>query len=539
MTCGAIRTGTKLLAVSAALLIAGAVSPATAVEVRSAVTAAQADLASGSLGAAVRATAGLGQVQLLEVAPLGSTAGRAGVPAGLASPVTRLLDAVDAAEGLVARAIPAGAGLQRSLGDQMRIGRLLVAATAAVSDVNALRDLQEIGRQAGQQVDEPALYSAAFALAQAIDASLPGLRAAAGAPGSGEAIVGCDVVDLPQLCIGNTGSNTYVSDRALVIDLGGDDVHTHSAGGASPLSNGLPVAVTIDVSGNDRYERSDDIAQGAGNLGVGILVDAAGDDRYSIAATKGAESAAGQGTNFSAGVGVLADLGGNDGYSLTSTRADSAFAAGQGRGAQPGFGLLLDHGAGNEQYVISARPSTFIGAADSVSFGGLNANGMGLGGVGGVGVAYDGGGNDTMTLEAVTPTIPAEEARPVASVPLFGTAGFGLGLTVAWDSCCRGPATRRVSRRRPPPARGVASSARMSSVRAWLETAHYRPGRQRRLQRVGAVARCAARASGRRLRLRRRLHRAEDGTAELRCCQPAHDGLRPGSGRRRPAGRLG
>ncbi|MGQ0536084.1 MAG: hypothetical protein ACT4PT_08430, partial [Methanobacteriota archaeon] len=82
------------------------------------------------------------------------------------------------------------------------------------------------------------------------------------------------------------------------------------------------IAVSLDVSGNDRYEspevdfRVEDnapsqrlLAQGAGaSGGIGILVDAAGNDRYR------ADNAS-QGASFVGGVGILVDLSGNDDYS--------------------------------------------------------------------------------------------------------------------------------------------------------------------------------------------------------------------------------
>ena len=389
---------------------------------------AQRRLATGSLAEAVRAAADLAAVSPGDAPALEPAPGEVAVPAALQRPVTRLLAAMRSAEQLVDRAIPNDPRLMRTAADDVKFGELLARATATPDAARTERILAGIPRDAERLVDERLLYQAGVVVASAVDTSLPELRmVAAGLPRSGT-VAGCDVADLPVVCIGGDGANTYTKDTALVIDLGGDDVHTHAAGGAAPLQNGLPVAVTIDVAGNDRYERSDGVAQGGGNLGIGMLVDGDGDDRYSIKATKNPESAIGQGANLSAGGGLLADLDGNDTYTLTSTSPDAASAAGHGRAGQPGFALLLDQGAGNDSYTISARPSAPIVTPTEVKVGGLNGNGMGLGSLGGVGVLSDGGGTDVQTIQVVAATVSPDENRPITSVPVTGTSGFGTGV---------------------------------------------------------------------------------------------------------------
>ena len=379
-------------------------------------------LGTGRLADAVRAAAALGEVRLGSVAaPMALPP--AGIPGPLAAPVSRLLGAIHVAEALVHRAIPSDPRLTMTLEKEMELGELMVRATGSPPDPAALRELRRRHREVEALVDEPALFTAGMVLARALDLSLPELRVAASTLPPMATDVACDVVDQPVLCIAGTGANVLTADRALVVDLGGDDVHTHTAGGASAA---LPVAITVDVGGNDRYQRASGPAQGAGNLGVGMLVDAAGDDLYSVALSGTvAASAFGQGTNFSTGAGLLADLGGDDSYSITNTKLDQATASGQGLGGQPGFGILLDDGAGSESYVVSARPAGLIETPTEVRAGGLNAGGLGLGSLGGVGIVSDGGGTDEMTVETISPMVPAEDGRTIPSAPLTGPSGFG------------------------------------------------------------------------------------------------------------------
>src|SRR5207245_3444341 len=100
----------------------------------------------------------------------------------------------------------------------------------------------------------------------------------------------CSVVDEPPaLCIGGSGNSTYNKDYALLIDLGGDDLYTNSAGGADPgvpvngTGSGLPVSIVLDLGGNDRYDPvltpgGSRVVEGSAYFGgIGMLVDAAGD----------------------------------------------------------------------------------------------------------------------------------------------------------------------------------------------------------------------------------------------------------------------
>ena len=188
--------------------------------------------------------------------------------------------------------------------------------------------------------------------------------------------------------VGGAGDTTWEDGDSvlLLVDLGGDDTYTGTAGATRDGDN--PVSVLVDVSGTDLYaydevpdandtdgtlvsdedgrgsaagyyvSESDVSRQGAGRYGIGIAYDlGGGDDSYtSLRMSQG----------FGAlGVGVLADDGGNDAY--------AAEAGAQGAGVF-GWGLTYD-GGGDDTWRIWA-------------------DGQGFGYVGSGGLAYDAGGND-------------------------------------------------------------------------------------------------------------------------------------------------
>ncbi len=90
----------------------------------------------------------------------------------------------------------------------------------------------------------------------------------------------------------------------LVVDLGGDDFYSTTAG--SGVSLEYPIGMLIDFGGNDAYESTLHYSQGSGSMGCGLLVDMDGDDTYI-----GTQWA--QGTGFF-GCGTLVDVSGNDTY---------------------------------------------------------------------------------------------------------------------------------------------------------------------------------------------------------------------------------
>jgi len=123
---------------------------------------------------------------------------------------------------------------------------------------------------------------------------------------------------------------------AVAIDLGGDDYHS----GRRLLSNGagfLGAAVFYDLEGDDVY-RSGSLSQGSGLLGAGVMVDRAGDDTYY--AGTGVQGAA------TFGFGLLIDEAGRDHYNA------DLFA--QGFSRTMGFGLLVEAG-GTDLYFAGGR----------------------------------------------------------------------------------------------------------------------------------------------------------------------------------------
>ncbi len=195
--------------------------------------------------------------------------------------------------------------------------------------------------------------------------------------------------DLGRILVAGPGDDEpgEIDPPALYLDLGGNDTYVHPAGASSDV---VPVALHIDLDGDDVYgyvehdEGSDGLLpadeagryggdqyygefslsrigrQGSGRVGVGMLFDLGGGaDRYqSLRMSQGWGHL---------GVGVLLDDGGDDTY-LGEEAVQGA--------ASMGLGLLIDLGEGDDTH------QTFHG---SQGFGYLQA----------VGIAWDGGGDDT------------------------------------------------------------------------------------------------------------------------------------------------
>jgi hypothetical protein len=292
---------------------------------------------------------------------------------------------------------------------------------------------------------------AAATVATAIDSALVRFRSLQVPPASGEEVAGCEIADqAPALCVAGTGSNVITGDYALVVDLGGNDVHQNSAGGADTLENGLPVSVTIDLGGNDTYSTSLPtpsgawIAQGGGMGGAGFLVDAAGDDSYRIASEGPFAQARGQGKSLN-GVGLLADFGGNDSYGLDAQGPGFPTAEGQGDAAH-GPAILLDLGGDDTHSIYAKATEFFILPIGAVAPPFPVAAGLGTGAWGyinartpppvhadfsyrqmGVGLFADAGGADTLSISAETPDPPDDTFFGPALIGLPGAVSFGVG----------------------------------------------------------------------------------------------------------------
>jgi hypothetical protein len=196
---------------------------------------------------------------------------------------------------------------------------------------------------------------------------------------------------LGRVAIGGTGPDVYASgDYAVLVDLGGDDTYHGCVGASASLA--VPIAVAIDLAGNDRYLCTDPeaVTQGAAVLGAGVLLDLAGDDTYS--ARTGA-----QGYGLF-GLGMLVDFDGNDRYTLDYSGQGAAYF---------GIGLALD-GTGNDTYY-------------------LLGDGQGFGGPGGVGVLANVSGNDTYTAEPLASKAGRPDYHSKMAITVSQAQGVGAG----------------------------------------------------------------------------------------------------------------
>ncbi|MFN2543445.1 MAG: hypothetical protein ABR600_02590 [Actinomycetota bacterium] len=364
-------------------------------------------------------------------------------PLGAASP----RQAPQAAELMVARARAAIAGghladLLIAAGIPEHAGTTHNRAAGLVASIRELSDAVQVAGEIRRPV------AAAALVASALDQALPQLLASAPAA-TDVPTDGCEVVnEAPALCVAGPGDNVITQDYALVVDLGGNDLHANSAGGADPLDNGLPVAVTLDLGGNDRYDTSIPtasgslVAQGGGLVGgVGFLVDVAGDDSYRAVSGGPNGVARAQGVALH-GVGVLADLGGSDTYEVAANGPGSMSALGQGESAD-GMGILRDAG-GDDRYDVSATGTGFFeNQFGQVIPPSASALGLGMGQVGhikeqavgdgdfagrGVALFSDGGGADSLAVHADVPDPGQDEmfAR-VIGWPEARAEGIGYG----------------------------------------------------------------------------------------------------------------
>lgn len=200
----------------------------------------------------------------------------------------------------------------------------------------------------GDRVDRALLVAVGRALTTTVEQELLSLRRVARRlePSPGPLLL----LDFPfgKIIVGSTGADTWASDAALLIDLGGNDRWQNNGGGN--LGRPGTAALAIDVGGKDDYRDARAHVQGSAAFGVGVLVDLDGDDRYTATAQA-------QGSGWW-GLGLLWDTAGADTYTARS--------GGQGHGVG-GIGLLVDR-AGDDQYAAKARAQGF-GAL--LGFGGL------------------------------------------------------------------------------------------------------------------------------------------------------------------------
>jgi len=263
-----------------------------------------------------------------------------------------------------------------------------------------------------EKMDRGSLHAAAEALLPLTDPALLSQLSAIPRPDAGQALVpGVEgkvarLIGTPcgSIVVGGEGTNTYHLDRmtdvSAVIDLGGKDTYVDGS-----VSQHRPVLIVIDLGGDDHYQATRPGTQGSGILGVSLLVDRAGNDTY-----RARDVAQG---SCLGGAGMLIDMAGDDTY--VGVRRVQAVALG-------GLGILIDR-AGNDRYrgaLWSQAIGNPLGFAllddldgnDHYYSGGMFPDsyeetpgyegwGQGVGGGirqvadGGLGMLFDGGGDDT------------------------------------------------------------------------------------------------------------------------------------------------
>jgi hypothetical protein len=414
---------------------------ATRAELQAKVDTMRSALDSDRLADAVAGAAALVEEPVRDVSGAASVLPGASAP-GLAEAISQLLSAVQTADSgarasLLAPAAEIEAAATQATG-------LMDKALSGSTDPALVQQGAELEARIKTLVDRGALYSAAYSLARAIDTALPALLQHRDQATATPQVVGCDVAhQAGVLCVGGTQANEYRGDYPLVIDLGGDDVHANSAGGAAPTVNGLAASVTIDLGGNDTYATKAgtdtlmDGAQGAGDVGgIGMLVDVGGNDRYSITTEKPASSQLlGQGGGV-AGVGILADGYGSDTYNITSTMPSGAtHAQGQGFSVIAAMGLFIDSGGGNDAIRDEAAPITFRDEQGVLHASRARAECCSSAAGASVSLYADDGGTDSTTTVATSssPTDASAGALPDQAVAtshgLAGLGGAAVSLT--------------------------------------------------------------------------------------------------------------
>ena len=247
-------------------------------------------------------------------------------------------------------------------------------------------------------LDEPSLYHAGMRTIQAAEGLKRDLEALLSRKAGGP-----DAVDwsrqrldletpLGRLVVGGAGPDTHdARDTFLLVDLGGDDTYHGPAGATSSVR--VPVAVCLDMAGNDRYVNTDRLmpAHGAAVFGAGVLLDVAGDDRYESRYLS-------QGAGLF-GTGLLADLAGDDHYTME--------VAGQGAGLF-GVGMLVDRDGCDSYH--------------------LHGDGQGYGGVGGgVGSLVDAAGDDAYVAEWDAKNVKRADYHGGNEINYAYAQGVGIG----------------------------------------------------------------------------------------------------------------
>ncbi len=460
-----LRLVLVVVAVLTAALPAGAGRPedperalvrtqAAAAALQARTEAIRADLDSGSFERAVGRLATMADVQASSPE---AAAPRAvpGLPPAVAVPIAHLLAAArDAAAGMrSAIRTDHGASLARS----RRADRLGQRIALALS--RGERWPVEKARALKAQVTTSGILRAAatgsLGIGAALDRALPALRAgAATLPSRTSPAAACDVLDQrPLLCVNGTGPNAIDAEAIMVVDLGGDDTYTSSAGSASsarcvdlPDDRSCQASLLIDVDGDDTYavggavRQNHLVAAGSALVGIGMLVDASGDDSY-IADVRGRDGRLGISFVFGSadtGLGLLADLTGDDRYEVLAEPGDTFNPYTHGS-SLTGMGTLLDFDGANVYRAIVDGEQTPEGEGKSTHDSVIS---MGSGVFGGAAMLDRTG---YATLEArITATAGAHSMHATLNPIAHGVALIGQGalLTGAGPTTFDAIATR-------------------------------------------------------------------------------------------------
>lgn len=242
---------------------------------------------------------------------------------GYAASVAKLVNALRVSNRLAERATR-GSGIEAIIADPGRAMRLIGLAQAPRGTVREALRLEAV-RDAAiiERVDMDLMASAGAVLADA----LAGFSVAS----SHQA----EDVDLPYIFVGGEGDTQHTQDRALLVDMSGNDTYLNNAGGGLIDIVGGTLAADLG-SGADVYDKATGLgAQGFATGAAGMLYDEGGADRYDLYQF-------GQGSGV-AGVGVLYNAGqGDDVYESAGADPIGTKAAALG-----GLALLIDE-AGND-----------------------------------------------------------------------------------------------------------------------------------------------------------------------------------------------
>lgn len=219
------------------------------------------------------------------------------------------------------------------------IGENEIAEFIRESDALDARPGAERFFEAAQKFDLAPILAAGRALHQATRALADAARSIQEWPGH---TVSWDEPDLGRVVILGTNNTEFAEPAFLVLAPRGNQRYRGAVGAANGLA-GLPLAVLIDLDGNDLYESHDLVGPGAALMGISVVIDEAGDDTWRL-------EYAGAGAGFW-GAGILEDRAGNDVRIGRAMGQGAAFA---------GVGLLIEH-AGNDRYEIGLQGQGFSG----------------------------------------------------------------------------------------------------------------------------------------------------------------------------------